>query len=218
MDIASLTASAQTQKASATAFSSLTENLDTFLTLLTTQLQNQDPLEPLDTEQFTQQLVQFAGVEQSIQTNANLETLISLQSSSDRSSALELIGRNVTVSDANAANQGQGATWRYELPAAAASVDLAIIDSNGAVVATAKGASGAQTFDWNGLNNNGDEALPGVYRLAVDARDANGAPVEASIQTDTTVSGVTFSENGPRLETPAGLISLDAVIRASTKS
>ena len=95
MDIASLTASAQTQSASSTAFSSLTENLDTFLTLLTTQLQNQDPLEPLDTEQFTQQLVQFAGVEQSIQTNSNLETLIALQSSSDRSSALELCTRSI---------------------------------------------------------------------------------------------------------------------------
>lgn len=218
MDIASLAASAQTQNASATAFSSLTENLDTFLTLLTTQLQNQDPLEPLDTEQFTQQLVQFAGVEQSIQTNANLETLISLQSSSDRSSALELIGRNVTVTDANAVNQGQGATWRYELPAAAATVDLAILDSNGAVIATAKGASGAQTFEWNGRNNKGDTVEPGVYRLAVNARDANGAPVEAKILTDSSVTGVTFGESGPRLETPAGLISLDAVVRASTKS
>jgi len=216
MDIASLTASAQTQNASTTAFSSLTENLDTFLTLLTTQLQNQDPLEPLDTEQFTQQLVQFAGVEQSIQTNANLETLISLQSSSDRSSALELIGRSVTVTDDKAVHQGAGASWTYELPTAAAAVDLAVLDSNGAVVATAQGATGAQTFEWNGRNNKGDTALPGVYRLEVNARDATGAVLEAKIQTNSTVTGVTFSESGPRLETPAGLISLDAVTRAST--
>lgn len=218
MDIASLTASAQTQSASSTAFSSLTENLDTFLTLLTTQLQNQDPLEPLDTEQFTQQLVQFAGVEQSIQTNSNLETLIALQSSSDRSSALELIGRDVTINSADAANQGDGATWRYELPAAAASVDLAILNEQGAVVATARGTSGAKTFTWDGTDNDGNSLPPGTYSLTIDARDTAGALIEAEIQTDTHVSGVTFSDTGPSLETAAGLISLDAVLRASTQS
>lgn len=62
------------------AFSSLTKNFDTFLTLLTTQLRNQDPLDPLDTEKFTSQLVQFASVEQAIKTNQHLETLIALQS------------------------------------------------------------------------------------------------------------------------------------------
>jgi len=89
MDITAI-ASQQTQAASSSAFSSLTTNFDTFLTLLTTQLRNQDPLDPLDTEQFTQQLVQFAGVEQSIQTNSNLETLIALQSSTYRAGALDL--------------------------------------------------------------------------------------------------------------------------------
>ena len=96
MDIAALTETTQTPQTNG-AFSQLTSDFDTFLTLLTTQLQNQDPLEPLDTEQFTSQLVQFAGVEQSIQANSNLETLISLQSGADKQASLDLVGRAVSV-------------------------------------------------------------------------------------------------------------------------
>lgn len=214
MDLSTIAAS-QTQSASSSAFSSLTENLDTFLTLLTTQLQNQDPLEPLDTEQFTQQLVQFAGVEQSIQTNSNLETLIALQSSSDRSSALELIGRAVTIDTDQATNNGAGAEWSYSVPQAAASVNLSVVDETGATVATAVGINGDQRFQWNGTNDSGDAAPAGLYRLVVDARDAAGAPVTVNVQTESRVRAVSFENDGPRIETDAGLFSLDTVTRAS---
>ncbi|MCC7047960.1 MAG: hypothetical protein IT562_14710, partial [Alphaproteobacteria bacterium] len=73
--------------------SKLAENFDQFLTLLTTQLKNQDPLSPMDSAQFTQQLVSFAGVEQQINTNKNLETLLSLQKSNQMVGALDLMGK-----------------------------------------------------------------------------------------------------------------------------
>ena len=78
----------QPRQAAGTAGSQqLAGNFNTFLTLLTTQLQNQDPLDPLDTNQFTQQLVEFASVEQQVDMNTNLQTLISLQQTSEATSA-----------------------------------------------------------------------------------------------------------------------------------
>ena len=78
--------------------SRLPATYNTFLTLLTTQLQNQDPLDPLDTNQFTQQLVDFASVEQQVNMNSNLQTLISLQQTNEATSAMQYLGSNVTVS------------------------------------------------------------------------------------------------------------------------
>ena len=80
----------------------LAGNFDTFLQLLTTQLQNQDPLDPLDTNQFTQQLVEFASVEQQVDMNTNMQTLISLQQTSEATSAMQFLGANVTLSGSTA--------------------------------------------------------------------------------------------------------------------
>src|SRR6202167_3330834 len=80
-----------------TGLAQLADNFNSFLTLLTTQLQNQDPLDPLDTNQFTQQLVEFSSVQQQVDMSTNMQTLISLQQSSEAASAMQLIGANVTL-------------------------------------------------------------------------------------------------------------------------
>src|SRR5579871_3666816 len=80
----------------------LASNFNSFLTLLTTQLQNQDPLSPLDTNQFTQQLVEFASVQQQVDMNTNMQTLISLQQASEASSALQMVGATVTLNGTSA--------------------------------------------------------------------------------------------------------------------
>src|ERR1700744_3231041 len=100
----------------------LAGNFNTFLTLLTTQLQNQDPLSPLDTNQFTQQLVEFSSVEQQINMNSNLQTLISLQQTSAATQAMQFLGSNVTINSSagtlsNAT--GQSATWGINSPSPA---------------------------------------------------------------------------------------------------
>src|SRR5690242_8555320 len=95
----------------------LAGNFDTFLTLLTTQLQNQDPLNPMDSNQFTQQLVEFSQVEQQINTNDNLKTLISLGQSRSAADAVGYLGKAVTVSNGDAALANGTANWNYQLGA-----------------------------------------------------------------------------------------------------
>src|SRR5580658_1777031 len=86
-----------------TGLAQLAGNFNSFLTLLTTQLQNQDPLDPLDTNQFTQQLVEFTSVQQQVDMNTNMQTLISLQQTSEATSAMQLLGSSVTLNGSSAA-------------------------------------------------------------------------------------------------------------------
>lgn len=213
MEITGLAAS-QTSRSSA-ALSQLTGNLDSFLTLLTTQLRNQDPLDPLDTEKFTSQLVEFASVEQTIQTNKHLETLIGLQAAADRDGALALIGKTITIESDRGANLGAGAEWSYELPNGAASVRLTIVNDQGQPVAQFSGdpARGAHAFVWDGKQSDGSAAPSGVYSLLVQAKDASGAAAPFTVQSTTKVTGVLFREAGPALETGVGAISLSSVKR-----
>lgn len=130
----------------------LADNFDTFLTLLTEQLQNQDPLNPMDSQQFVSQLVEFSSVEQLISSNQSLETLLALQSANARMSATDFIGREVTVSSNDAALKDGKAEWTYALPREAASNEIMITDAAGRVVNTfinqATG-EGPHTFSWN---------------------------------------------------------------------
>src|SRR5271170_6988266 len=90
----------------------LAGNFNSFLSLLTTQLQNQDPLDPLDTNQFTQQLVEFASVQQQVDMNTNMQTLISLQQTSEATSAMQMIGSNVTLNASSSAlTSSAPASW-----------------------------------------------------------------------------------------------------------
>src|ERR1700716_4133172 len=95
-----------------TAGATLAGNFQTFLTLLTTQLQNQNPLSPLDTNQFTQQLVQFAGVEQQLKTNDQLTALVSLQQTAQSTQALGFDGNTAVVDGSTATMTGSAATWK----------------------------------------------------------------------------------------------------------
>lgn len=213
MEISSI-ATAQSS-ASSSALSQLTGNLDSFLTLLTTQLRNQDPLDPLDTEKFTSQLVEFASVEQSIQTNKHLETLIGLQAAADRDGALAMIGKTIVIDSDKAANLGSGAQWTYDLPNGASAVSLVIVNEKGQPVAQFAGdpSTGAHNLAWDGVASDGSAAPKGVYQLLVQARDAGGASAPYSIQSSAYVSGATFGASGPLLETGIGEIPLSGVSR-----
>ncbi|MFQ5564489.1 MAG: flagellar hook assembly protein FlgD [Parvularculaceae bacterium] len=212
MDIAALS-SAQIPQSSTSAFSRLTDNFDTFLTLLTTQLRNQDPLEPLDTERFTDQLVQFASVEQSIRTNRNLEALIAIQAAATRETALDYVGRVATVEGGEAGLGADGARWRYVLPTNAKSVALTVFDASGAVVARTEGetGAGAHTVVWDGLADNGAPAAPGVYRLVIEAQDANGDALPVALQSAARVSGVVFNDGSPLLKLDGRLVPIDDI-------
>src|SRR5437763_2516323 len=100
----------------ATTDQTIAGNFQTFLTLLTTQLQNQNPLDPLDTNQFTQQLVQFAGVEQQLKTNDSLATLVSLQQTMQATQALQFVGKTAIVDGNTTAMSSSKATWELNVP------------------------------------------------------------------------------------------------------
>jgi flagellar basal-body rod modification protein FlgD len=178
-------------------------NFNTFLQLLTTQLQNQDPLSPLDTNQFTEQLVEFASVEQQINENSNLQTLISLQQTSAATQAMQFLGSSVTVNSSTAtlANAtGQAATWNLN-SAAPATGNITITNSSGATVYTGTTtlSTGNQTFSWNGKGNNGITYPDGTYTMAITATGANGTAVTVSPQVQGTVTAVDVSQSPPQV-------------------
>ena len=214
MDVTSLAAQ-QSSGPSTQSFSRLTQDFDTFLTLLTTQLRNQDPLEPLDTEKFTEQLVQFAGVEQSIQTNQHLEALLALQTATSNEMALAMVGRIASVESDVATLTNESARWTYELPTNTAASNVAIVDQRGAVVAVLTGAtsSGKHNVIWDGQTNNGRQAPQGAYRLVIDAVDADGAPVATKISSRGRVDAVAFDTGAPQIEIAGQRFDLDLVRR-----
>jgi flagellar basal-body rod modification protein FlgD len=197
----------------------LAGNFDTFLQLLTTQLQNQNPLDPLDTNQFTQQLVEFAGVEQQINMNTNLQTLISMQQTSEATSALQLVGSTVTVG-------GQAATLSnatsspaiWNLTAASpATANLTITNSSGQTAFTGTMAlnAGSQSFTWNGTSNNGQTWPDGTYTLTVTATGANGQPVSVSSQVQGVVSAVNTNANPPTLTVGGQTVQISQITSIS---
>src|SRR5579859_7305710 len=134
-------------------------NFQTFLTLLTTQLQNQNPLDPLDTNQFTQQLVEFAGVEQQLKTNDSLSTLVSLQQTAEATQALQFVGKTAVVSGNTAALSNSKATWELNVPSAS-TVNITIANTAGQTVYSnsfAADAGNNQPFTWNGQGNDGTQ-------------------------------------------------------------
>lgn len=205
---------AATTSQSASAGASLTANFDLFLTLLTTQLQNQDPLEPMDSQAFTEQLVQFSSVEQAISTNQNLETLIALTRAGGIGDAVGYLGREADVATPFARLSAGEAAWRYELPRGATSVTLTVSDALGRVVASQSGATeaGLHEFVWDGTDRNGNRLAEGTYRLAVTALDAEGAAIPAGVSISGPVTAVDLSGSETILtvagiDVPLGAIS-----------
>ena len=178
-------------------------DFDTFLHLLTTQLQNQDPLDPMDTDSFTQELVEFASVEQQVDTNTNMQTLISMQQTTEATSALQLVGATVTTSGSSATLSNATstpATWSLTTTTPATG-NVTITSSAGttAYTGTVALSAGTQTYSWNGVGNNGQTWPDGTYTISVSATSASGQAVTVSTQTQGTVSGVNLSTNPPTL-------------------
>ena len=174
---------------------SLNTSYSTFLTLLTTQLQNQDPTSPLDTNAFTQQLVAMTGVQQQLLSNQLLQQIAGSTSNGGVPSAVNLIGKSATATSSSATLSGGKANWTYNLASPAAAATITVSDSTGKVVSSSSAsnlAAGNNTFTWNGQNFAGSQ-LPdgGTYTLAVQAADSSGNPVASTISVTGTVGSVT---------------------------
>jgi flagellar basal-body rod modification protein FlgD len=191
---------------------SIANNFDTFLQLLTTQLKNQNPLDPLDTNQFTQQLVEFSGVEQQLKTNDFLSSLVQANANTTNSNAVNYIGKTVTASGVQSELINNKATWSFNLKDAA-TVTVSIKDANGNTVYTEKGAmqGGSGQFTWDGTDNQGNIKPAGTYSISMQAVDAEGKTINVSTETTGVVSGVDFTGSEPVLLVGTSRLNLSGV-------
>ena len=189
------TAASAVNAAASTASTTLSGNFNTFLTLLTAQLKNQDPTSPLDTNQFTQQLVQYSTVEQQINTNTNLTTLIDLNRASSLYQASAMVGHQVGVSSTQLSLQDGAASLRFTL-GTPQSVDISISDPSGVALykSTVQGNSGSNAWTWNGVNSNGKSLPDGAYTVSVTSAAGSKAAVPFTVlgrATGITTTGTT---------------------------
>lgn len=179
----------------------LAGNFQTFLTLLTTQLQNQNPLDPLDTNQFTQQLVQFAGVEQQLKTNDQLQSLITLQQTAQSTQALGFVGKVAVVDGSTATLSNSSAVWDLNV-AKDSTVQVNITNSTGQTVFSSSyqvKAGDNQAFGWDGKGNDGTQWPDGKYTMTATGTDNNGQTVGVSTGIQGTVSSVDLTQSPPLL-------------------
>ena len=179
----------------------LAGNFQTFLTLLTTQLQNQNPLDPLDTNQFTQQLVQFAGVEQQLKTNDQLTSLIAMQQTAQSTQALGFVGKTAVVDGSTATLTKSQAVWDVSM-AKAANVTLTITNGAGQTVFNNTypvDAGDNQPFVWDGKGKDGVQWPDGKYTLTATTTDVDGKTTGVPTRIQGTVSSVDLTQSPPLL-------------------
>ncbi|WGM30457.1 flagellar hook assembly protein FlgD [Brevundimonas sp. NIBR11] len=198
-----------------TSRASLVSNFETFLSLLTAQLKNQDPLSPLDSNEFTAQLTQMTGVEQQLLTNDLLTSLLAAQQGAGLNGAANYIGKDATAAWAVTKLEDGAATWSYELGASASEATLQVLDSSGKVVWTGAApdrTSGTHDFVWDGKTTAGGQ-LPdgGVYSLKVTAKNGT-SPVESQVLTRGRVTGVEMYDGVPYLTIGNSIVPVSSVI------
>jgi flagellar basal-body rod modification protein FlgD len=190
------------------ALNSLSANFGDFLKLLMTQLQNQDPSSPLDTNQFTSELVQFSSVEQQINTNTSLTKLIQLTQAGEIMQGSSMTGKRVTVdSDYLPLQNGKG-TIQFTAPAAEA-VDIAIYSDSGVKLSESMlmATKGSNTWTWDGKTTSGTTLPDGSYKVAVTGANADGTTSALTFSVIGTATGVQSQSNGMQLQ--LGALSVD---------
>ncbi len=192
----------------------LAGNFTTFLTLLTTQLKNQNPLEPLDTNQFTAQLVQFAQVEQQMKQNEQLASLVSMSKSAEATTALAFVGATVVVDGSTAPLTASGATWSFNV-AKPSTASIVIKDSTGqtAYTGTFAGTPGMMNFTWDGRGNDGKAWPAGNYTMSATAVDANNQSVGISTEVQAVVDSVDLTQDPPLLSISGSTYTMDKIKR-----
>lgn len=178
----------------------IADNFDTFLQLLTTQLKNQNPLDPLDTNAFTQQLVQFSSVEQQLKTNDFLSALVQANTNSVQTNAVNYIGKTVSAEGVRAELVNGKAVWNFSLEDAA-NTSVTIKDKSGNVVYTETGnlQAGVGQFTWDGKTSTGAKAPDGTYSISMTGLNAEGKNVPIRTEFTGMVTGVDFTGSEPVL-------------------
>ena len=214
MDVSNSTSSSSSTTSSQTssAQSALSDNYDMFLELLTVQIKNQNPLDPMDVDKFTDQLTQFSSVEQQITTNRNLETMIESISASNLSSVVNYIGKEVEANGATTVLKNGQAQWSATTSQDATGT-VTIKNSAGATIYTEKVAlpKGTSAYQWDGRSSVGGTAPDGQYTIAFDVQNASGTAVNVETTFSGVVDEVDLANGDPTLKIGNVTIPLSSV-------
>ena len=198
---------------SSTATTGIADNFQTFLTLLTTQLQNQNPLDPLDTNQFTAQLVQFAGVEQQLKSNDQLKSLIDIEKSAQSTQALVYVGNTVAV-DGSTAQFDTAATWNFKTEKdTTATITITSSTGQTAFTGTYPLKQGDSSFVWDGKGNDGVQWPAGTYTMSATGKDSSGNSVAISTEVQGIVDSVDLTASPPLLSIGGQTYTTDKIKR-----
>ncbi|WP_065753328.1 flagellar hook assembly protein FlgD [Bradyrhizobium paxllaeri] len=215
------TGTATSNNTASTATTGIADNFQTFLTLLTTQLQHQNPMDPLDTNQFTQQLVQFAGIEQQLKSNEQLKSLVEIEKSMQATNALIYVGNTVSVDGSKAAFD-KSATWNFQSDKDT-TAKITITNSTGQTAYTGNFAlkKGGNSFVWDGKGNDGVQWPAGTYTMTATGTDGSGNNVAISTEVQGIVDSVDLSASPPLLSIGGQSYTTDKVkrvVRPSTST
>lgn len=219
--VAAIAAAAPTQAHSAAAASGvkLGGDFSTFLSLLTTQLKNQDPTNAMDPTEVTNQLVSFSQIEQEINTNSNLEKMISLQQTSALTTASNLVGQRVELSGNALPLQNGAATLLLPAAGTARQAHVQVQDQNGAVLydTTVPLGSDGSTWTWDGRTLAGRQLPDGAYSYAIEGLAADGSKTPLSATARGTVTGVERQNGDLQLAFGSALLGFDKVTRVDAR-
>jgi flagellar basal-body rod modification protein FlgD len=200
--LSSQAASSASSGTGGAAASSADKAYNTFLLMLTTQLQHQDPLNPTNTDQFTSEMIQLSSLEQQLATNNQLTSMASNLSSITAANGLGYIGKKIETTGDTTPLQNGTANWNYTLDQNASNVSLKVVDSKGSTVwsGSGDGAAGSHAFSWNGVDNAGNTHTTGDYTLKVVATDTSGNAVTSTTSFTGTVTGIDTSGGNTQLQ------------------
>ena len=203
--------SANSSSSSATSSSSGTSD---FLELMIAQLQNQNPLDPTDTNEFVNQLISYEQIDQTEEMNESLSSMLTSFNSLISTSAVDYLGQTVEAyGDTTSLQDGQ-ATWGYSLSDEAADVTVTVKDSDGNTVWEGSGETeaGKHTFTWDGKCSDGTQLSDGEYTIEVEATDADGGSVYGYTTVIGKVDGIDSSSGDTLLTIGGTSVALDNVI------
>ena len=217
VDGVSGSSSASNSSSGSTSTNALSANYEMFLSLLTTQLKVQDPLDPLKAQEFTDQLVQYSSVEQQMKMNASMETLIDKVSASNATNLVGYLGQRVTATGQQSVLTDGYATWEFNASAASDDAEVTIRNSGGAIVYTNNVdlSKGSGAFVWDGQTDSGSTAPDGAYSISFSAKDSQGNNVTVKTEASGIVDGVDFSDSEPVLKIGDLAIPLSSVTSVS---
>lgn len=212
--------SSVTSSSSSTASAAMKESMgldkDDFMKLFITQMQNQDPLNPMDSTEYMAQLAQLTQLEQSYNTNSNLQEILSALDASSAMSAVSFLGNQVSaVASEIAVEAGQGATIRYTLPVDAEAVTITIADAKGSTIRTltqGQTAAGDVALAWDGTDATGAQVPSGTYSVSVTGSRSTGATFSCDTNIRGTVTAVDFSGSSPVLTVGGVQVSMGNIL------